>query len=178
MIHTAHRFADEAAMRTALGAQEPEALDVIGIARTRGVENSDGEVVTASVELAGWHVNAVWEGAVHAAWTASVIPPMDAPRWWSGVPVEAASVPAPDILTLLASVDAAIEAVARSMTYSSALHCISYLNGPNEAWAAEAAAFLVWRNAVWVAALTLNPASPPASVEAALALLPTWTRPS
>lgn len=97
MIHTAHRFADEAAMQTALEAREPEALDVIGVARTRGVEGADGEVVTASVELVGWHVNAVWEGAVHAAWTASVIPPVDAPRWWSGVPVEAASVPAPPV---------------------------------------------------------------------------------
>ena len=49
------------------------------------------------------------------------------------------------------AVDQHIEAVARSRDYASSLHCVTYLHSTIEAWAAEAAAFVAWRDAVWVA---------------------------
>lgn len=50
-----------------------------------------------------------------------------------------------------AAVDQRIEVVARSRDYASSLHCVTYLHSTIEAWAAEAAAFVAWRDAVWVA---------------------------
>jgi hypothetical protein len=50
-----------------------------------------------------------------------------------------------------AAVDQHIEAVARSRDYASSLHCVTYLHSTIAAWAAEAAAFVAWRDAVWIA---------------------------
>jgi hypothetical protein len=45
-----------------------------------------------------------------------------------------------------------VEAVARSRSYSSAASCAGYVNSTVPAWAAEAAAFVAWRDAVYLAA--------------------------
>lgn len=56
---------------------------------------------------------------------------------------------APDLSGFTAAIEDHIEAVARERQYSSAVSCVSYLNDPNPAWAAEAQAFVAWRSAVW-----------------------------
>ena len=75
--------------------------------------------------------------------------------------VEAGIVPAPYVepAPTLADYEAAIaehvEGVARSRSYSSAASCAGYINSTVPAWAAEAAAFVVWRDAVYLAAFAI-----------------------
>lgn len=47
------------------------------------------------------------------------------------------------------AVDAHIEAVAQSRGYNSAVALASYVNSTNPEWAAEAVAFVAWRDDVW-----------------------------
>lgn len=42
-----------------------------------------------------------------------------------------------------------IDATAQSRRYDSGVTCSSYLGSTNDGWAAEAAAFVSWRDAVW-----------------------------
>lgn len=49
------------------------------------------------------------------------------------------------------AVDAHVEATAKGRGYNSAAHCASYAASTVEAWAAEAAAFIAWRDDVWLA---------------------------
>jgi hypothetical protein len=79
--------------------------------------------------------------------------------------------------TLAAAVDALVESVAQAMQYRSAVHCASYANSTVAQWAAEAAAFMAWRDAVWLAVYALDPADPPATVAEVLAALPEFVRP-
>lgn len=53
---------------------------------------------------------------------------------------------------LVAAVDAHVEDRARAMGYNSAAHLASYVSSTIPGWAAEAAAFVAWRDAVWIAA--------------------------
>lgn len=94
MIYTAHLFEDAAALTAARAVAEPAALDVIGTAYAPAVLDAEGEVVAPGEALPGCYANAAWRGDVPEAWHASVIPPTEAPRWWSGVPV-APPVPEP-----------------------------------------------------------------------------------
>jgi hypothetical protein len=48
-----------------------------------------------------------------------------------------------------AAVDRHIETTARARDYASSVHCVSYMHSTIEAWAADAAAFVAWRDAVW-----------------------------
>lgn len=74
----------------------------------------------------------------------------------NGAPV-LADPPAPTPQQLLASMTAAIDAhvddVARSRSYSGAVSLASYVASTNATWAAEAQAFVAWRDAVWSFAL-------------------------
>lgn len=76
-----------------------------------------------------------------------------------------------------AAVDAHVEAQARAPDHTGAAHPAGYLGSGIPQWAAEAAAFLAWRDAVWQTALglldTADPAAPP-TVEDVLAALPPW----
>jgi len=47
-----------------------------------------------------------------------------------------------------------VDAVARERQYDDGVSCASYKDSANAAWAAEAAAFVAWRDAVWVYAFT------------------------
>lgn len=47
------------------------------------------------------------------------------------------------------AIEAHADAVARSRQYSDAGRLASYVNSTNPAWAAEAAAFVAWRDAAW-----------------------------
>ena len=61
--------------------------------------------------------------------------------------------PPTDLRTYTAAIDANVEAVARGRGYNGAAHMASYAVSTVPAWAAEAAAFVSWRDAVWVSAL-------------------------
>jgi len=60
--------------------------------------------------------------------------------------------PPPTLSQYEAAIAAHVEAVARSRSYSSAASCAGYINSTVPAWAAEAAAFVAWRDAVYLAA--------------------------
>jgi hypothetical protein len=53
------------------------------------------------------------------------------------------------------AIKAHVEATARARGYSSALSCASYAGSTVPAWQAEGAAFMIWRDAVWTAALAM-----------------------
>jgi hypothetical protein len=58
--------------------------------------------------------------------------------------------PAELIDTYRRAVQAHIDATAQARGYDSGVSAASYAGDPNPAWAAEAAAFIAWRSAVWV----------------------------
>jgi hypothetical protein len=58
--------------------------------------------------------------------------------------------PASAIDDYRAAIQAHVDATARARNYDSGLTCASYVGSTNPAWAAEAAAFVPWRDAVWV----------------------------
>lgn len=61
--------------------------------------------------------------------------------------------PPPDLRTYTAAIDAHVEAVARGRGYNGAAHLAGYAVSTVPAWAAEARAFVAWRDAVWLEAL-------------------------
>jgi hypothetical protein len=54
---------------------------------------------------------------------------------------------------ITAAINAHVEAVAQARNYNSAAHCASYFASTVPLWAAEATAFIAWRDAVWLAAI-------------------------
>ncbi len=54
-----------------------------------------------------------------------------------------------------AAIKAHVEATAQARGYSSALSCASYAGSTVPAWQAEGAAFMIWRDDVWEAALAM-----------------------
>lgn len=61
--------------------------------------------------------------------------------------------PPPALSDYSAAIDAHVEAVARGRGYNGAAHLASYAVSTVPAWAAEARAFVAWRDTVWVEAL-------------------------
>ena len=53
-----------------------------------------------------------------------------------------------------AAIQAHIDATARQRTYRNGDACATYVSSTNPQWAAEAAAFVAWRDAVWAHAFT------------------------
>lgn len=53
-----------------------------------------------------------------------------------------------------AAIEKHIDAVAGQRGYSSGISCASYKDSTNPAWAAEAAAFIAWRDEAWAYALS------------------------
>lgn len=87
--------------------------------------------------------------------------------------------PPPTVEDYRAAVQAHVDAVAASHLYDGGVSLASYLGSTNAVWAAEAAAFVAWRDAVWAAVYALW-ADPPeegeSTIEALIASLPeiTW----
>jgi hypothetical protein len=52
------------------------------------------------------------------------------------------------------AIEAHVEATAQARGYSSAASCAGYVQSTIPAWAAEAQAFIAWRDAVWAHAFT------------------------
>jgi hypothetical protein len=71
-----------------------------------------------------------------------------------------------------------IDTIAQSRNYDNGVSAASYVGDPNAAWAAEAAAFVAWRSAVWAGVFTLleqvqaGEAPMPESPAALIAALP------
>lgn len=57
--------------------------------------------------------------------------------------------PAPTQADYAASRQAHVDAAARDRSYHDGVHLASYVASTNVVWAAEAAAFVAWRDAVW-----------------------------
>ncbi|MCB1390318.1 MAG: hypothetical protein KDK12_14430 [Rhodobacteraceae bacterium] len=79
----------------------------------------------------------------------------------------------------IALVDEHVDARARALGYKDAVSCVSYCGSTVAQWAAEAATFSAWRDAVWLAVIAFDAAPPPGdagSVEpgALIAALPAW----
>jgi hypothetical protein len=96
--------------------------------------------------LPGWHVAAAFrERTPPAAWAALEIePPAEMPVL--------GRTPPPTLADDEATIAEHVETVAASRSYSSAACCAGYVNSTVPAWAAEAAAFVAWRDAVYLAA--------------------------
>jgi len=95
-----------------------------------------------------------------------------------GAPTALARPPAPDLVDeFVAAATALLEEVATGMTYTNSATLIGWQGSAIPQYAAEAAAFLAWRDAVWIVLNKIDRDKPPASVEDALALLPTFKRP-
>ena len=89
--------------------------------------------------------------------------------------------PAPEPLTLndyKNTVQAHLDATAQSRLYTDGNSLATYATSTNEQWAAEAAAFVAWRDAVWAQVYTLwsAPPDPVPTPPDLIALLPeiTW----
>lgn len=69
-----------------------------------------------------------------------------------------------------------IESTAQSRRYESSVTCASYVNSTVEAWAAEAKAFVAWRDAVWAHAYArlaeVEAGAPQPSIKAFIETLP------
>jgi hypothetical protein len=72
------------------------------------------------------------------------------------------------------AVQAHIDATAIAKLYDSGTSCASYIASTNATWAAEAEAFVAWRDAVWtqVYVLWADPPDPVPTPEALVASLP------
>lgn len=68
------------------------------------------------------------------------------------LPPEPEPEPEPESPTLedyRAAIRAHVDATAQARDYDNAVSCASYVNSTNPQWAAEAQAFVAWRDAVW-----------------------------
>lgn len=84
---------------------------------------------------------------------------------------------APALAEYRRAIQAHVDEAAQSHSYDSALTCATYVGSTNPVWAAEAQAFVAWRDAVWVHAYAeLDKveagARPQPSIEAFLQELP------
>ena len=100
---------------------------------------------TSPEALPGWHVAAAFRDRMPPAdWaTLEIEPPAEMPVL--------GRMPAPTLFHYEAAIAAHVEAVAVSRSYSSAGSCTGYINSTVPAWAAEATAFVAWRDAVYLA---------------------------
>ncbi len=80
-------------------------------------------------------------------------------------------------MRLAKAIDTHVEAQAKSLGYSSAVHLGGYAGSTVASWQTEAQAFVAWRDQVWQVGFHMldqaDPADSP-SVEAVLAKLPVW----
>lgn len=96
--------------------------------------------------LPGWHVAAAFRDRTPpAGWAALEIePPAEMPVL--------GRMQAQTLSQYEAAIAAHVEAVVASRPYSSAASCAGYINSTVPGWATEAAAFVAWRDAVYLAA--------------------------
>ncbi|MBL8578078.1 MAG: hypothetical protein JNK47_12690 [Mesorhizobium sp.] len=81
---------------------------------------------------------------------AAEAPSLNNADWW--IVGQAVSVvpPVPHLADYQAAITAHLDAAAQSRRYDGSISIASYLGSTNPQWAEEAAAFVAWRDAVWV----------------------------
>jgi len=77
------------------------------------------------------------------------------------------------------AIDAHVEAQARALQYNSVAHLVGYAASTVPDWRAEAEAFVAWRDAVWLTAITkqaeaMETGKAP-SVKDVIEVLPKWS---
>jgi len=92
--------------------------------------------------------------------------------------------PPPTLEDYRIAIQAHVDATAQERQYDSGVSCASYVNSTVQQWAAEAAAFVAWRDAVWAYAFTeldkvLNGQRPQPTIDEFLLELPAmqWPEP-
>jgi hypothetical protein len=144
--YAAYRWPDQAAYTAALAALgwqdgAPHGVDLLASGTLYGPPVGDD---TPGETLPGWHVAAAFrDQAAPAAWAAMEI---DAP---DAMPVLGRRPPV-TLADYQAAVEVHVAAVAASRGYRSPESCASYAVSTVSAWAAEAAAFIAWRDQVWI----------------------------
>ena len=89
------------------------------------------------------------------------------------LPGEIPDAPPPTVDDYRAAIDAHVEATARSRSYNSAAHLASYAGSTVPLWASEAAAFIAWRDQVWLTSIGLmQTLQEPLPIAEVLELLP------
>ena len=80
---------------------------------------------------------------------------------------------------ITAAIDAHVEAQALALQYNSASHLVGYAASTVSHWRAEAEAFVAWRDAVWLTAITTHAEAMQTgnvpSVEDVIEALPKWS---
>ena len=81
-------------------------------------------------------------------------------------------------VSITRAIDSHVEAQAHALQYNGAAHLASYAASTVPEWAAEAQAFVAWRDSVWQAAIDMladaEASGEAPSVEDVLAALPEW----
>lgn len=128
-----------------------------------------GLVVAVSADLPEEPPNPGAGYAIVPVGSAEVVPGQswDGSDWGAAPPIEPPS-PSEIKAALAAAVQAHVQATARARGYDGAESCASYALSGNPVWAAEAGAFMAWRDAVWASALATL-----AAVEAGAEAVPT-----
>ncbi|NBE05921.1 hypothetical protein [Paragemmobacter ruber] len=124
------------------------------------------------VDTQGRFIGAFGDGATPPEGAVEVdVPPPDGRMVWAG---EGWTYdPATFQAICAAAIDAHVEATAQAKGYNGAAHLASYVASTVPAWAAEAQAFVAWRDAVWLAAYAMQEtAVPPPAVADVIAGLP------
>jgi len=79
---------------------------------------------------------------------------------------------------IAAAADARVEEQAQALGYNSSAHLAGYFNSTRQDWAAEAAAFIAWRDLVWVTVFAVRADSIASgkvpTLDDVLAALPKW----
>lgn len=101
----------------------------------------------------------------------------------AGDVIEPFSPPPLTVEVYRAAIQTYVDDVARARQYDNGISCASYKDSTNATWAAESAAFIAWRDAVWLYAFgeldkVQNGQRPQPTVQDFLAELPEITWPS
>lgn len=86
--------------------------------------------------------------------------PLFAEAQTNGADLPLEPVPEPAAITVddyRTAIQGLVDQTAQARSYDSGITCASYVGSTNPIWAAEAAAFVAWRDAVWVYAFTALP---------------------
>lgn len=145
-IYRAYRWPSQGAYLASLAAEGwsaglPLGVDVLVSGTLYSSPPAEG---TAGQALPGWHVaTAFRDRASPPAWAPLEIEPP------AGMPVLGRQ-PAPTLADYQAAITAHVNATAAQRGYESAVSCASYIASTIPIYAAEAGAFVPWRDAVWV----------------------------
>ena len=142
----AYRWPSEAEYLAALAAEWQDAPPPeVALLASGTLYDPPADEETPGVALPGWHVSGAFRNrAPPPAWTPLEIEPP------ASMPVLGRA-PLPMMADYQAAITAHVNATAAQRGYESAVSCASYIASTIPIYAAEAAAFVPWRDAVWVA---------------------------